>query len=538
MRQESVCGSAKSGMLTGCIIVIAAFWIRMHNLALLPINHDEAKWVCGVLQYQELIKPSSFFSAIFHPARLHLHFIYYLFGIVKTDTLNSFISLLRLQSVLAGTGTVAMVYSLARRMYDRGTAVTSALLLCFLAWHIIHSRIMERVIWVPFAGCLIFFGLFNALQAKSKIRTLSWFLFSLCILGKSLLGYESSILFIPIFIVSFIFLIKEVKSFPAAKIIFPALILVVLFSAPFFLTTLKCYGKSLRQNFFRDYQVNLFSGNMLMNIWDNLKANLFVSLKELFFASRTPSFLYGQALRWPLFVHPILGFLSFLSLIFAFLKRKPSDKLLLSWLFLGFSGAIAGINFFQERYILIIIPPLVILTGRFIAELCVRRDTHGIRKIRFLVASAFFIGMVLLEISQYLDYYYRAPFDLSECQANSYGSKQAAEYLASLPEMMNSEIVMERKMTVYAYLAAFRAEDGSRPFLRNCGIRGRLAHKGCKSKFYVCWAQVSYPIGQLPEAWSLYAYIQKKLPGAPALKTIYYPHGIPAIYIFKEDCGK
>lgn len=523
-------------MLIGCII-IAAFWIRIHNLALLPINHDEAKWACGVLQYQELIRSSSFFSAIFHPDRLHLPLMYHLAGIVKTDTLNSFIFLLRLQSVIAGSGTVALVYLLARRMYDKRTAVISALILCFLPWHIIHSRIMERAVWVPFAGCLIFLSLFNALQAKSKIRASLWFLFSLCILGKSLRGYEASLLFIPTFTLSFIFLIKEVKSFRTAKIIFPVLLLVGLSTAPFFLTTLKYYGKGLWQHFFRDYQTNPFSGNILMNIWVNLKSNLFVSLRELFFVPRIPSFLYGQALRGPLLIHPLLGFLSILSLIFAFLKRKPSDKLLLSWLFIGFFGALSGVNFFQERYILIIIPPLVILTGRFLAHLY-SIDIPCIRNIRPLIAYAFFTVIILLEVFQYMDYYYRAPSDLGECQANSYGCREAAEYLSSLPELNNSELIMDRKMTVYAYLSAFMSEDGSRPFLRSCGRIIGLANKGCKSKFYVCWAQVTYPIGQNPEAWSLYAYIQKKRPGAPLLKTIYYPNGSPAIRIFKEDCGK
>lgn len=68
------------------------------------------------------------------------------------------------------------------------------------------------------------------------------------------------------------------------------------------------------------------------------------------------------------------------------------------------------------------------------------------------------------------------------------------------PEIMDSELIMDRKMTVYAYLAAYRMEDGTRPFLRSCGRIIGLANKGCNSKCYVSWAQVTYPIGQKPES--------------------------------------
>lgn len=140
---------------------------------------------------------------------------------------------MRFQPVVIGTATVLLVFLLAKQMYGQRAAIISSLFLCFLPWHIIHSRIMGRVIWVPFFGCLIFLSLIKAIQEKKRLWAGLWFLLSCFFLRESIRYYETAVVFIPIFFAALVCVRKEADWRKNMKMVFVAALISLVFLSPF-----------------------------------------------------------------------------------------------------------------------------------------------------------------------------------------------------------------------------------------------------------------------------------------------------------------
>jgi 4-amino-4-deoxy-L-arabinose transferase-like glycosyltransferase len=431
---------------------------------------------------------------------------------------------MRFESVAIGTATVLLIYILARQMYGQRAAIISSFLLFLLPWHIIYSRIKGRLIWVPFFGCLIFLSLFKAIKEKDRRWAVLWFLVSCFLLRESLKAYESAVLFIPIFFISLICLIKEIKSFVRPKVILIALLTAFLFIFPF-IYTIVTQGNKFWQLFYRYYHKNIFAGPLFFNIFANIKNNIGVAFKELFFNFGDSHFLYGEALNAPLLVHPIVFFLFVASLVSSFCRRNASDKILLIWLFFGFLGAIGGLNIFEPRYLLVILPPLVIFIGKFIGEVFIYTSKENSFKRTFLLiaGTVLLAGLITTEVVQWARYYYMAPFNLNECINNSYGCKEAAEYLSGVPDIKSYDIITDSRMTVVFYLSYYLLNKGERNNYYN--FRVDNSERG----IYVLWAPESHPVGLFRQ---LYDIFRQRYPQVVPIKTIYYPNGLAAIHIF------
>ena len=520
------------------IISGLAFFVRFYNIGLFPINHDEAHFARFLLINPEFIKK---FIGI--PVTLFFNISYNLLSFLSTFitslrvfNLNEFIFHMRFQPVIVGTLTVLLVYLLAKQMYGRKAAVISSLLLCFLPWHIVHSRIMGRVIWVPFYGCLIFLTLLKAVQAKNKVWAGAWFLVSCFFLKESLNTYESAILFIPVFFISLICLWKEIGWQGKLGVILPAM--AVLFALLPFVSRIAVWGNEFWQYFYRGYQKNIFEGHLLFNLWENVRANLGFAFKDLFFNFEGSYLLYGKALKAPLLIHPVTLFLFTGSLIFSLCQRKAADKILLAWLFLGFLGGIAGVDLFQPRYILIALPAFVIFIGKFIAGFFVHLSKKFSLKREFLLITGIVLCLWLVTagVTQWLGYYYTAPFNLEECRCNSYGCKEAGEYLSRIPDLKNYSIVTDSRMTVDVYLSYYLLNKGKIDKyydFRHYFMPDKNEKKE-KGEIYVLWAPESHP----KDYWNglfryLYDFFRQKYPDKEPIKTIYYSNGLAAIHIFK-----
>lgn len=524
-------------ILFAIFIFIVAFLVRFHNVGLLPINHDEANWARFLLMNPEFIKKFLGIPIIpphFIPFSLQDFLLTHISG-PKIFSLNEFTVHMRFQPVIIGAITVLLIYALAGQMYGRKAAVACSLLLCFLPWHIIHSRIIGRVIWIPFFGCLIFLSLFKAIQEKRKLWAWLWFLLSCFFLRVSLRVYESAVLFIPIFFVSFIWLGKEIKYSRKQRAILITILITLLFISTAIFLSLGMNGK-LREYFYRGYHKDIFEGSLFFNLWENTRNNVGFAIKDLFFNFSGSSFLYGKALKAPLLIHPIVFFLFMVSLVFSIYQRKASDKILLVWLFLGFLGGVSGVNFFQPRYILIILPPFVIFIGKFIADIFNRLPKKNFLKRKFLLIIwlVLYLWLIITEVTQWMSYYYAAPFNLEECRTNSYGCKEAAEYLSQIPDIKNYHIITDFRMTLDVYLNYYLLNKGK--IDRYCNFRPDKSEREQKEKIYIFWAPESHSKDYCNGLfWYPYDFFRQRYPNKVSIKTIYYPNGLAAIHIFKVE---
>lgn len=172
-------------------ILALAFFVRVYNLALFPLNHDEATWsLRSISNFDKFLKiPIACFQGYIQP------FFSYL--IVFTNKILSHpVYIVRIPSVIIGVATILLIYELAKEMYGRRAGLVSSFLLCFLPWHVIQSRIGVSLILVPLFGCIIFLALLKSINKKNNL----WFFLSWFFLGLgSFYTYQVSLLFIPIF---------------------------------------------------------------------------------------------------------------------------------------------------------------------------------------------------------------------------------------------------------------------------------------------------------------------------------------------------
>jgi hypothetical protein len=514
-------------------IFMTAFLLRVGNVHTLPLNHDE---VLSARRF--LAHPEDLAGFLGIPRIFFVRFLPFLEKIIpygksvfwETWDIDAFAFNLRLTPVLVGALTVLFLYLLAKELYGEKEAIISSLLLCFLPWHIISSRFYSRFIWIPLYGCIIFLFLFKAVRAKTLAGILIWFMLSLLYPMNSRM-YQSGILFVPIFLISLPLVAPEIHHHHRRKIVLIMLgIFTVLFIFPVTYTIMN-QGNIFWNVFYRSYHTNVFKGNFLdfhpmLNLWNNV--NLF--LPQAFFTGKSTLLLYGVSLKQPLLIHIFLIPLIILSLLFAVFKNTAADRVLLLWLIIGFLGAFMGTNIIQARYVIFILPPLLVLLGRVIAvSFSVRFlfDRLAIRIALFICCTTIFLSILTAEILQWSLCYHRAPFDSGECIANSYGCKEAADYLSRLPGIEEYPIVYGTRMTVDFYLDYFFLRQGRERHKRHFRFP---TNKIAKEKaIYVLWAAESHP----SEFWINSSNLLKHLEGQDPIYTVYYPDGIAAIKIFQ-----
>ena len=508
------------------IVFILAFFIRAYNLLLFPLNHDEATWTLGSLEnFNKFMGiPVSCFRGYIQP-----FFSYLVFLSKGIFSLPEYI--VRVPAALVGTATVILIYHLAKEMYGRKTGLISAVLLCFLPWHAIQSRTGVSLILTPFFGCLIFLALFKALQKQSNL----WFMLAWGLLGiGSFYTYQASLLFIPIFLVTLLYLRKGVNWLKMKTALISLVLFLLILSPLIYLHStgqLSQYSGKVYRLYYQDEPFRGTWDMLLSKLIINLKNNGAIASESLFFYSGG-RMLYGAALIAPLLIHWGSLFAIIISAAFSLWRRNNSDIILLIWLSLGFLGGIAGVRFFQPRYIIIILVPALIFIAKFIAGIFVYIKGKS-QLIRALLVSAgiFILGsLFLIETTQLISYYFNAPLNLEECRRNSYGCKETAKYLANIPQIKHTRLITQSRMEpIYTYLDFFvsgRQEKNANKETKVPDIR--------ETCYYIIWAPESWPQDYWGGEFSgLWKYFKNKYPQIKPEKTIYYPNGMPAIHIFK-----
>jgi len=504
------------------IIFILAFSVRAYNLGIMPLNHDESYWSLRSLEHFDKFIgiPVTCFKGYIQP------FFSYLVFVAKNFSFSPEL-IVRIPAVIIGSLTVIVVYILAKEMFGKIAGWVSALLLCFLPWHVIQSKIGVSAILVPFFGGLIFYTLFISLRKRSKAMfMLSWLLLGI----GSFYTYQAAVVFVVIFISVLLFLKEEFAWVKKKTILISALFFfIVLFPLIYLQITDKIDFSSV---FYRTYQHNPFRGQIVINLLENFKNNASTALKCLFINSKG-MIIYCEAHEQPLLISRFSLAIIIFSLLTLFLRRNVADKIILSWFFLGFLGSLAGVDDFQPRYIIIILVPLIMLIGNGVAKMFEHGQKNSLLKSRSLFFTGIFVCVLLSseELQQLWNYYYIAPTDLEECHRNSNRCEEAAKYLSNDQDIENCKIITDIRMTTLSYLKyAYHINPLNLYSTKN--IRKDDSIKIVT--YYILWAPQSHP----KEYWQglflhKYASFMIKYPQENPVKTIYYPNGLAAIYIFK-----
>jgi 4-amino-4-deoxy-L-arabinose transferase-like glycosyltransferase len=508
-------------------IFVIAFFIRYYNLALFPLNHDEATWsLRSVNNFDKFLgMPLACFQGYIQP------FFSYLVFFTK-KIFSHPISVVRMPAVIIGVATVVLIYKLAKEMYGQKAGIISALLLCLLPWHVIQSKIGVSLILTPFFGGLIFFTLIKAIHKRSNL----WFFLSWIFLGiGSFYTYQASLLFVPIFLAVLFFLRKELYWLKPKIVLLGILtFLIIVYPLAYLYITgqLSQYFGKVYRMYYHDAPFKDTLSEFLIKGIINFKGNISSSFKSFFFTKA--DILYGQALHFPLLIHHVSFFIILFSIIIFIFRRNISDKIILIWLCLGYIGALSGVRFHAARYSIGILPPLVICIGVFITQIFnYLPSSPPLKKaVLFFTGIVLWLGLISTEVWQLLNYYYTAPFDLEECRFNSYGCKEAAQYLSQISGMKNYEIITDSSMEpLYIYLNYYLFNTTIVDnFYGNPPVQVR---KQNKVVYYIIWAPESHPEdfreGQFSWLWK---YFKGKYSNSIPVKTIYYPNGLAAIHIF------
>ncbi len=514
-------------VMMGCgampTILFIAFFVRFYRLSLFPINHDEATWVIPSIYHFDRFMgiPVACFGGYIQPLFSYL-------VILTAKLFSSPVLVVRLPSVFIGLATVLAIYYLAAKMYDRKAGLISSFLLSILPWHVIQSRVGVTLILTPLFGCLIFSALFNAIHKKSNLLLLLSFLF---LAIGSFYTYQASLCFIPVFFITLWFLRRDLRWVRMKSALLNASVFIAALFPLIYLqinNKIPSYGAKVLGMF---YNSKSAFGNFLYQILNNIKNNIPVSFNGIFF--KKACILNGQALDYPLLISGASFFMLLFSVALSLFYRKDSDRILLVWLIAGYLCAAIGVKHCDARYyITVILPPLLIFIAKFIAGIFDKIP----KKVSFKREALLFSGITFLsillvsEIWQVADYFHKAPSDLEECRFNSYGCKEAAQYLSKIPDIENYNIQTDTSMEpLFIYLNYYLKKPLLAPQQPDFANRKKCA-------YYLLWAPQTHPEdwreGQFSWLWK---HFRPKYPDIIPEKIICYPNGLEAVYIFKVE---
>jgi hypothetical protein len=221
-----------------------------------------------------------------------------------------------------------------------------------------------------------------------------------------------------------------------------------------------------------------------------------------------------------------------ISIIRSLYKREISDKIILTWLGLGYLGGLSGVRFYDTRFIIVTLPAFIVFISIFIVKIFNYGGKPPFLKRRFFqsIAIAFLGFLIVSEFCQLINYYYTAPFNLDECRFNSYGCKEAAQYLSRVKDLKDSKIENDILMEPFDIYLDY--------YLNNFNLEKKNEQQSVKPKtkiiYYLIWSPESHPSefrsGIYRQAYDSFI---KEYPNKIPINKIYYPNGITAIYIYK-----
>ena len=539
-------------MLIPISILALAFLIRFHHVGRLPVGNDEAVWATYAMdrpicldEMLELfgVPVVSLASLLGVPSPLHL-----CLAAPAEAPLDAFMAYFRFRSAGAGALTVLFVYILAAKLYSRRAAVFSSLLLCFLPWHILQSRIVIMAVWAPYYGCLIFLCLTKAMEVRRPWAAALWLVLSGYFLHRAMHMYGSAFLFVGIYGAVLLWCGVGLKSSPRFKVGFAGFGLLVLAAV-----ILRIVVNVIRFNLwglywdrvFPDYQGNLFRGDLLLNIINNLGGNFATAFDYLFFWRRSSMFFAEGA--WPpgltdptalllTVASIVVVLLTVVSFVYSLLRRNQADRILLTWLVLGVLGAMAGVTFFQPRYVILVLPPLMIFMGKCFEEI---RGHFGGEvpsgaKVITVLEAACCLSLIVTGGIQWTRFDRGWHTQPESCRHYRCGTREAGRFLAHLPDITDHCVFANREIPVDFYVNFFLLRSGRTDRYGRIQSDEGSGEAGCA--YHVLWLPIEnsrdVAEGAIREAYDRFT---EEHPGLEPIKRIDYPTGQEAIRIYRVE---
>src|SRR3989344_2806111 len=423
------------------IIIVVLFGLgiilRLWNLGSLPRGffRDEAAlgynafsiWTSGKDEFGATL-PLVFrsFEVFFLPL-----YVYITAPLVGFFGLSEFSS--RLLSSLSGIASLFFVYLIGKKIWDKKTGIFALLVLAVSPWHIFYSRgAFEGNLALTLFTSGFYFWL-NFLNDKSrKSFFVSTLLFSL-----SMYSYQSERLVVPLFALLTLSLVGKDLWKVKQKLIFPALLIVVLL-IPLIFLSFKAggYHRAFGVSFFSKDEappgwIEGYGENFFVNNKIYLRGKQLLSLYASYYSPKNIFFEGDFDKQRSIENNSVFyGFLlSFLIAGFATIIKKPKlpEKLILVWLFLGPLPASITADPFHTYRSLLTYMPLTIIIGRGIYIVYKKLNIRW----KYIYLAGLTLGVVL---NLYFFWYNYSILSQVTRAANwDYGYKELVAYINQLP---------------------------------------------------------------------------------------------------------
>lgn len=391
----------------------------------------------------------------------------YLFGLNEYSV--------RLPSVIMGTGSVYLMYLLARHIFRNNNSshklsLLCALLLSLAPWHILHSRSAMLVM------AALFFLQGGILFYLTALRRSSYYFLSALFFSLSVFSYYGMRIIVPLIMAFLIFKDIADRKNEAVRNLTVFFFWGFLFLLPLGISFLKnpdvVFGRAKTVSIFYDQGTKLRKWELTTQ--DGIGADTVVtrffhnnpylyarSFLSHYFSHFNPEYLFITGDLSPPFWIPGLGVLYILDGIFLlygiflYFTRKEKFRLLLFVIF-TVSFIPAGFTFMtpSSNRTFTAVMPMAIFTAYGL--------TAAVKRIRFL--NTYFIVMLAILYSFLNVYGFGQYFKvMPEKRADiwNYGWREAAEYISSVQDRYENIFISDKNGMPYVYLLFYNKVDPS-----------------------------------------------------------------------------
>lgn len=454
----------------------------------------------------------------------------------------------RFMSAFLGSLTVLLTYFLVKELFytakqKENIALVSAFLLSISPWHILLSRAAFEA---NVASFFIILGVLLFLIATRSERNIKFLLLSLLSFLAALYTFNTSRVFLPLF-VFFLFFLKKNILLRFWKKVMLLLILPILLAIPLvlFMITPQAQLRFQEVNIFSDISViertnqeMANSGNSFISkIIHNRRLAYAVEYMNHYLDNFNPKFLFingdgnpkfsiqdvGQMYLWEL-PFLIVGFL------ILFRKKDGAWVILPIWILLGVVPAATARETPHALRIETIIPALQIVSAYGIVFMITVINTF-IKKEKY--RNIIWIGcclIVVFSLSYFLHNYFNN-YPITYASEWQYGYKQAISFTENNKSKYEKIYFTQDLGRPYIYIMLYgkypvdilqKDADVSREALG-------FVHVDRLSKYY-------FPkVLPNPEAGNLYVNVPGKIPGGvKILQTVYFPNGKPSLIMYEK----
>lgn len=300
-------------------------------------------------------------------------------------------------SAFIGIISIPLVYLLTKKLTDTPTALLATFFFVFSPTHLVFSRsgFTHITIIVPLVVCALYL-LYKIVETQNTK------LFYLCGIVWGLIlfnSYPIAFVVAPITVAYLIWTRKWEWLFTIEFIssIFIAVIILLLLSLGFaYINGSPDPFIVLKEGYYQWVVVRLAETRQDTAVIKNIVSGL-----KMLFMKTPPAYQFGvlRIFNYPL-LDPVIGITFLIGLVISIIRRNPTDKLLILWIFFAFSLS-SVINIPQERYLFVLLPAPYILSAAVISPLSKAglnskskptRISGAILILIFLVAYAYGIG--------------------------------------------------------------------------------------------------------------------------------------------------